>query len=347
MNKEFEFVNKLIADYPRISNQLNQPFNSDAEILFHDGKYICISVDTISEEISMGLIRDPKSLGWLTVTASVSDLAAIGVATEQVSVTVCRPTNLPEAALQLFREGVKEACDSFNCVLAEFETVTGSEHLTTCAALAVVNERPILQRTPLRTGDLIYCTGPLGWGNAVAFANLAVRPAQPLLADQMDQSYRPIPRFKEALFLKQWAGGACIDTSDGGLFTFALLSQINDCGIEIFYSQELLHPLALGLAKQTKINPWLFFAAQNGEFELLFSIPNTKEVEFQNAATALSLPFIKVGQVVSRRGLSLKTSSTSISLDLAPIENLLYDMTAPEQYILALSKFAESNKIQT
>ena len=79
MNRELDFVRGLIARYPRSNRQLNRPFYSDAEILKTDGGHLYVSIDTVSEEFEMGLLRDAKTFGWMTVTASASDLAAVGV----------------------------------------------------------------------------------------------------------------------------------------------------------------------------------------------------------------------------------------------------------------------------
>jgi thiamin-phosphate kinase len=346
MGQEFEFVKQLVNLYPRTPRQLNRPFDSDAEILVHGGQFLCVSIDTLSEEFCKGLIHDSKTLGWVSVTAAASNLAAVGVAPQSMAINVLRPKHISKSDIELLRVGAEEACRLYSCELSEWNVTSGSEFLTTATALASVAERPSLLRSPLQKGDLIYATGPLGWGNAVAFANLAIRPQHELWADQVDSSYRPKARIKESAFFKKWAQ-TCIDTSDGPLFALEMLTAVNNCGIEIFYSPEVFHPLALEVAKATQVDPWLFFAAQTGEYELFFSVTQAQEKDFLKAATTQPFQFIKLGQVTAEKGLSVKSGSRHLPLNLSPIENLLYQGVDAETYINALMKMAQDLQLGT
>ena len=40
---------------------------------------------------------------------------------------------------------------------------------------------------------------------------------------------------------------------------------MNGVGTECRYDDSLFHPVALQVAKLARVNPWLFFAAQNGD----------------------------------------------------------------------------------
>ncbi len=345
MNKEYNFVKKLVAKAPRSPNQINDFFKSDAEVLKVGSRYLCTSVDTISEEISMGLIRDPKTLGWLSAVISFSDLAAVGVAPQFLSITKIASRSGIDIDENLFREGIDEACKTYDVNLSEFQNLTGHADLITSAASALVDEKPSLFRLPLKVGDQIYSTGPLGLGNAVAFANVAIRSKSPEQADALDKSYRPQARVREVQLIKKYSH-ACLDTSDGGLFSFDLMASLNSLGIEIDYNQSLVHPLAQQISKLASVNPFIFFAAQNGEFELLFAIAPEVESEFIASCKREKYSFIKAGRVVQSAGLSLRMGDRNIKLDMSSIQNMLYDRTSADQYILALLKFASFNNIE-
>ena len=345
MNKEYNFVKKIVTNAPRSPNQINDFFKSDAEVLKVGSQYLCASVDTISEEISMGLIRDAKTLGWLSAVISFSDLAAVGVPPQLLSITKLSSPSGIKIDEKLFREGIDEACKTYNVELSEFQSLSGPADLITSASSALVNEKPSLFRSPLKIGDKIYSTGPLGLGNAVAFANVAIRSRSPEQADALDKSYRPQARIREVQIIKKYSH-ACLDTSDGGLFSFDLMASLNSLGIEIDYNQSLIHPLAQQISKLANVNPFIFFAAQNGEFELLFAVATELETEFIAACNKENFSFIKAGCVVQDPGLSLKIGSRTIKLDMSSIQNMLYDRTSADQYILALLNFASSNQIE-
>ena len=216
--------------------------------------------------------------------------------------------------------------------------------IASCTAMAEIVEPPVLSRSGISPGDRLFLTGPIGWGNAVAFSNLAMRPQAPEAADALDQGYRPHARITAGCFLREWAD-ACIDTSDGALFALDLMATLNGVGFEFAYSDSLFHPAALQVAGAARVNPWLFFAAQNGEFELLFSIAPGRVADFQKTARARGLTFSEVGQVVEKEGVSLRLPRGLRRLEMERIRNLLQDGIAPAQYIAAMLDFAKSHGI--
>lgn len=345
MNQEFNFVQRLVKKAPRSRKQINAFYMGDAEILQTDSGYLCATVDTISEEISLGLIQSPETLGWLAAMASLSDLAAVGVTPQKMSLTWVCPATRDQAYEAQLKKGVQTACNEMKVFWEEYQRIEGTQDLLTCTAACLVKEKPRLLRGPVAPGDFLYSTGPFGLGNATAFANVALRPKSSALADQIDQQYRPRARVAEGLFIREFAS-ACLDTSDGGLFSFDLLGQLNSIGIEIHYSSALFHPLALQLAKQAQVHPFLFFAAQNGEFELLFAIPENRDPDFRKKSQSAGMHFLPVGRVKDQPGLTLQQRNQILPLDLTGIENMLQDRASAAEYILALLKFASSNKIE-
>lgn len=345
MNKEYDFVKRLTQFSPRSDQQINSFFTSDAEILQTENGFLCASVDTISEEISFGLIHSPQTLGWLAAIVSISDLAAIGEKSTHLSISFLKSSSVTEKFEKDFKSGVDKACAHFQCHLEEYQVLTGTQTVITSTAFCVVKKRPQLFRTPINPGDLLYLTGPLGLGNAVAFANVAIRKQNLEYANQIDESYQPLARVKEGIFLKSFAK-ACLDTSDGGLFSLDLFASLNQVGIEIDYCEKIFHPLALTLARAAKVNPFIFFAAQNGEFELLSAISPEKEEFFLKDAQQNGLKFLKIGAVINDPGLFINHGGRKSTIDMTSIQNLLHDGVPPDQYILALLKFAASNKIE-
>jgi thiamine-monophosphate kinase len=342
MNNEIEFVSSLIQPYPKSHQQLTFPFESDAEVVKLGSQYLCISQDTVSEEISLGLIRHPETLGWLTVICSLSDLAATGVQTQGVSVVLGLPTTtLPQFESQ-FRHGVEQALQHHSVALEEYSVFASPHLITTCTAYALSKAPPPLTRLGLREGDILYSTGPFGWGNAVALWNVMADRLSSEIAAKIDAQYRPVPRIKEALFINKWAS-TCIDSSDGALFTIALMSELNQIGIHFHYDDKSIHPVALELSRKTGLPTWLFFAAQNGEFELLFSIPALKHNDFLQASLAEGFHFLRIGEVRGKSGLTFVGEKKQLPLDLSPIQNMLYEGINPEQYVLGLLNYYQQN----
>lgn len=339
MKKEIAYIEGLIKAYPRSHKQMNSPFHSDAEILKTDKGFLGVSVDAISEEIQLEIIKDPVTLGWLTVTASVSDLSAVGIKTEHISVLL-KDTKNTEEWRTLFNKGVMEAVSEYE--IGEVENVfsKGVETLSACTAYGTTVKNPNLSRIGLVPGDALYLTGPIGWGNAVALANIAVRKQSAELADTFDKSYRPKARWKESQLIKEFSN-VCIDTSDGLLSTLTWLEIFNRTKLDIKYTKSLFHDVALKVAELTKVNPWLLMASQNGEFELLFSIAPEKKEAFLKKAAAEKMSFMEIGSVSAGQGISMNGKI----LNLEYLLDMLHDGVEPEKYIRTMLEFAATNAI--
>lgn len=87
------------------------------------------------------------------------------------------------------------------------DTNTGVHLQLTGTAVGVVTGGAALTRKGMRPGDAIYCTGPLGGGNAFAAALLSGSAKRP--------SYVPTARLREGRALRSIAT-ACMDTSSTG-----------------------------------------------------------------------------------------------------------------------------------
>jgi thiamine-monophosphate kinase len=344
MKKEIDYINSLIADYPKQKKQKNVPFHADAEILPHDGGFLGVSVDAVSEELKMGLIADPATLGWMTVTASVSDLAAVGFKTDRVSVLLKDSKQTP-AWKEAFFAGALEACKTYQVSDCEQVKAEGKNPLTACTAYGWSAAEPTLSRMGLQKDDVLFLTGPIGWGNALAFTNVAIRKANPAAADMIDKTYRPKARWQEGLFIKDFAR-VCIDTSDGLLSTLKWLEILNKKQFELNYTESLFHKVALDVAKMAKVDPWLFMASQNGEFELLFAVPQKDRERFISESQKKGFSFLEVGRVLEGEGITLQCDDKKIPLQLGNLLDMLHDGVDPEKYILAMLHFSASNGIK-
>lgn len=348
MKKEIAYISELIKDYPRSNGQMNSPFHSDSEVLKLPEGFLGVSVDAVSEEIDLGLILDPTTLGWMTVTASVSDLSAIGFKTDKISVLLKDSANNKDWKKK-FTKGVMEAAAEYQINDVEEVSDVGEQTLTACTAYGFSKNPPCLSRVGLNVGDSLFLTGPIGWGNAVALSNIAIRKNVPDLADLIDRTYRPKARWKEALFISQYSR-VCIDTSDGLLSTLKWLEIFNHRKLVVDYKKSLFHTIALDVADKTKVDPWLFMASQNGEFELLFSIPNDKRSEFIDQSKKEGFSFLEIGTVVEGEGLALniqegsKVISKNLSVD--HLLDMLHEGVEPEKYIMTMLQYAHENGIK-
>jgi len=76
---ENRLIEAIAGKFARSPRQLNSRHGADAEIVrLSDTCTLAITTDSIAEEIAAGLYSDPYLIGWMTVMANLSDLAAVG-----------------------------------------------------------------------------------------------------------------------------------------------------------------------------------------------------------------------------------------------------------------------------
>ncbi len=301
----------------------NAPHESDAELVEVPGlpeHYLAITIDTVSEEILAGLYREPFTMGWVTVMASLSDLAAVGADALGLVVSASVPHARDAAFVGQAARGMEDACRSLDVfVLGGDTNAAPSVSLTGCA-VGLVRRSEVLTRRGIKPGDTLFLTGRAGAGNALAFARLAG------LADDLypEERYRPSARLAGGKVLRGRAR-ASMDTSDGVLATLDQLMRLNGCGFEVECDWDrVLSEDVLAFCERTGTPPWTMLAGPHGEFELVFS---TSEADAETIAADLrdaGLAPVRLATARERGAITLALpGGRRADIDMAPLRNLL------------------------
>lgn len=327
----------------RAPNQVNALHESDAELLeiaSMPDHYLAITIDTVAEEIATGLYRDPFTMGWVTVMASLSDLAAVGADPIGLVVSVGVPPGADAAFIGGARRGMEEACRSLEVFISGGDLNATSAPCFTGCAFGIVPRGAVRTRLGIEPGDAVFLSGPAGGGNALGLVRLAD------LADPIfpEENYRPSARLAEGRALRGLAG-ASMDTSDGVLTTLDQLMRLNGRGFLVDCDwPALLSRGALALCDSTGTPPWLMLAGPHGEFELVFTVPGSRIDAFHAAAPARGLAPIPLGTVQERPVVTLALpSGRRVDIDMAPVRNL--DPTVEggaERYLAELAAIGRS-----
>ena len=308
--------------FSRSPAQANAPHEADAELVGLPGtpaRCLAVTVDTVAEEIRAGLYREPYTMGWVSVMAALSDLAAVGAEPLGVVVSASVPSGWSASSAEDAARGMQDACDSAGThVLGGDLNEAPSVSLTGCA-VGLVPKDEVLTRRGLRPGDALFVSGPLGSGNALGLVRLAG------LSDALfpEERYRPCARLSAGLALRGSAG-ACMDTSDGILTTLDQLMRLNGAGFEVACDwRDILSDDVLGLCDETGTPRWMMLAGPHGEFELAFTIGAEQAEAFDSDAASWAPAPIRIGTVIEQQALRLSLgSSRSAEVDMAPLRNL-------------------------
>ncbi|HSB62986.1 MAG TPA: AIR synthase related protein, partial [Thermoanaerobaculia bacterium] len=234
----------------------------------------------------------------IAVTAALSDLAAVGAEPIGLLLSVTLPTRDAEAAQEAVARGAAEAAREARTWVLGGDTNEGSALSVGCSAAGLVPADSVLTRMGARPGEGVFVTGPLGLGAARAAAAFLGDPS--LLPEE---EFRPPCRLAHGRALRGVASAA-MDTSDGLLATLDQLARLNGIAIRITRPEgELLHPRAAPAGLRTGLSPLALLAVLHGEFELVFTIPDSGRPALDAEAARLDWAPLEIGITEPGRGL--------------------------------------------
>ena len=322
MNEILE--NALIAGlagrFPRSPLQYNGLQESDAELIRLPGTDVLLAVtaDTIVEEIEAGLYADPYLIGWMTVIASASDLAAVGAEPLGILLSETLPRDAGGEFTASLQNGIRDACLACGLPVLGGDTNLSSRLAMSGCALGLVSDGRPITRVGCRPGDLLFATGRFGGGSAYAFVRFVLARK----GHNLSFPYQPQPRLREGQLVRRFASCA-MDTSDGLLTTLDQLMRLNSVGFVVEAGpEEFLDPYTLRLSGQAKVAPWIPLAGPHGEFELVFAVPPPQVDPLLARASADGWTPVMLGKVVAEPGISLLLAGEATRLDTGRIRNL-------------------------
>jgi len=328
----------------RAPDQINAPRESDAELVPLPGDAnacLAITIDTVAEEIRAGLYQDPYTMGWVTIMASLSDLAAVGAEPVGVVISASNPGDFERSFEARAALGMEEACRSLGTHVLGGDTNATPEISLTACAIGTVPRREALTRRGIGRGDAVYLTGRAGAGNAFAMARILGLSVE----DFPEERYRPAARIAAGVALRGRAT-ACMDTSDGVLATLDQLMRLNARGFEIDGDwPRFLCEDAAEVCKRSGRPEWMMLWGPHGEYELVFTIPADRVEAFEEEAPSLGLEPVRFGTVQERPALTAELpSGMKIDVDMRPVVDLT---TAKETDLrLIIDKYEEIGRSQ-
>ena len=317
VNTETAFIRNLAGDFPRHPRQINRFLQADAEIILlndTDDEFLVLKTDGIHEEIRQRLYEDPYLIGWMSLTAPLSDIAAVGAQATGILLSLTLPQQTDDRWLQQFKAGINDACKTYQTYVLGGDTNFDEAFSVGATVVARIKSHPPLLRTGVVPGDKLYATAPLGLGNAYGYSRL--------FDPSFKIKYQPIARLTETAVLCKYAS-ACIDTSDGLFPAMSILSEINNVGFDLTVPlHELLHPSILPIKRHAGLPAWMFMAGPHGEYELLFTIPQKVHHEFKQACEGNVLQPILLGTAIDGEIIYFSSESLEVQCHPAAIPNL-------------------------
>lgn len=266
---EADIIRLFTQPFPRSEQQLNAPFECDAELLRIGDEIWACSIDDFSPEEDLFTSENPQRLGANLVTATLSDLLAAGAEPRFFMHALTLSPNTDNEFLQGLRDGIRATLEQANCFLCGGDLSQGATWRYSGFAMGPT-ARPLTRKLP-ETSTALWVTGSLG------DANLAALLQAPTPAFEL--------RLKEAAVIRKYATG-CIDTSGGLMDALWNLHSLNP-HLRIELHREHI-PMDEGLSSIDHIPPEAALVGGAGEYELLFATPELDATE-EAELTALGI----------------------------------------------------------
>ena len=316
-DKEIALIKKIASPFLRHPLQVNGLLEADAEIIDFrniNADHLVVKTDGIHEEIRKGLYQDPYLIGWMAVTVTVSDLAATGADPFGILLSLQLKQDYSQQWMERFQQGVNEACTAYHVSILGGDTNFDKQFSVTTCGIATINGTNPLLRKPMLPGDLLYATGKLGSGAALAYTCF--------LDTALVSNYKPFACLKESKLVREWAT-ACIDTSDGLFPALSVLSDINHAGMRITTPlQELLCDETVNIYKSSPVPAWMFMAGPHGEYQLLFTIRASVQNDFETACSHAGWKPQLLGEITESEKIEFVTEETTVQCEPASIANM-------------------------
>ena len=235
-------------------------------------------VDAMVEEVHFRL--DPPTMGYgdigyRTMAASLSDIAAMGADPGEAYVAVGVPERMSSADVLELAAGLEEMAARCGVSVAGGDLVSSPTLFCTVTAVGWADSvDELFGRDGAREGDGLWVSGPLG----AAAAGLEVITGRASAGEPWDEALaaahrRPRPRFDAAATARDAGARALIDISDGLATDAGHICRASGVGAVIELDAI---PVARGVAEVAGAlgRDQLEFAATGGEdFELLAALP--------------------------------------------------------------------------
>jgi thiamine-monophosphate kinase len=293
---EFELIRKVFLPVARAttcSGLVVGPGDDCAVQSLPEGTELVFSVDTLVEGAHFPFDYPADYLGWRSLAAAASDLAAMGADPVCFTLALTLPDS-DESWLSGLGRGLAAAASEFGLALAGGDTTRGPLTLTLQVHGTVPGGKAIL-RSGARPGNLVCVSGTLGDAGAALDWLAVSKPPQAALK-LLERYHHPRPRLRLGAGLRGRATAA-IDLSDGLSSDLGHILAASGVGAEIRAEHLPLSAALRDLYGQEKARA---LAMDSGDdYELCFTLPPEQWQAVSRVAADLTV----IGVITERQGL--------------------------------------------
>ena len=292
---EFGLINRIRdlvtirVDDKHVSDQLLKGIADDAAVYKpSSGKVQLVTTDVLVEGIHFDLtFTSFKHLGWKSMVASLSDIAAMGGVPRYATIALILPSKISVEMIDEFYQGAVFAGKKYSCLIVGGDTATTLGNMA--VSLTVIGEAEqdrVTYRNGAQPGDYLCVSGHLGASLAGLkilqreknmYASAAspekFTPSLNPYLPAIEKHLMPIPRLDLAHMLTHdVAVHAVIDISDGLASEVHHICASSDVGAEVYEHNLPVDAITQKIAHEFNDHPTTYLLFGGEEYELLFTI---------------------------------------------------------------------------
>ncbi len=290
---EQDILKPLVANFKRSPVQENRFYQSDSEIIRLGKTKLAVTIDSMVEEIHLGIYKDPYEIGFVSFMSSISDLTASAAEIVGLLSTIELPESFDSKSVnQLFR-GMQDACELNDTYVLGGDTNWSDRLRVGSVGIGKYEKNKPIMRTKIELGDKLFASGRFGGGNANAVNQL-------LLNGKVGENFLPSKVSHLNQLVSKYASAA-IDTSDGFFMALSILGELNGIDFDLSVSTlELVQIESLKVIESAKLPPWYLLAGPVGEYQILFSVGQEKAGLLNSEVEKMGYEVFEIGSIVKR-----------------------------------------------
>ncbi len=240
-------------------------------------KYLVVTTDTLQESTHFPAGISPFQIGWSSVAANLSDIAAMGAHPFAFTISMGIPAHTEIAFVDEIVEGIEKCASAYNTAVVGGD-ITRSKELILTGTCFGFADHPV-RRAGAEVGDLVCVTGSLG-NAALGMKIIKNDMKAPKSVDEIAKKalFQPVPRIHEGIILAD-SGlvTSMIDISDGLALSLAALAKSSTVGFEIYEDKVPVLSDEIRTAESLDLSTLGFELRElafyyGGDYELLFTM---------------------------------------------------------------------------
>lgn len=304
---EEALIERLVKEHllPESAPGLAVGVGDDAAVLdLGDGMLTIVTTDMLVENTHFRLdLIVPHQLGWKSVAANMSDVAAMGGVPTWTFVSIGLKPDTEVSLVDELYLGVTECASTFGSKVVGGDTnaVEGNSVISVTQLGCVEPDRLAL-RSGAEIGDRVLVTGWLGNSRAglELLLKYGLEEATRLSEYLVNTHLMPTPRVSEArAAVSTKAVRAMIDVSDGLAADLPKLCKAGDIGAVVYADKLPISDDLREVAEKLGANAVELAASGGEDFELLMTVaPENVELVSKSIENRCDLPVTEIGEIV-------------------------------------------------